>query len=275
MKHFKKMRIKKYTNEKLFDRILNNKSNKNYWSYIIELRNRKTDDVFVKSVALTKSEILKEKIIGINILAQFGIPRQYQDEILDIYFNLLSTEIDKNVISSVLYAIGHNNNKLSQNQINSVCNFVNHESTKVRQSLVFALLSVENIKAIKTLVELTKDKNVAIKDWATFGIGVQISTDNEMIRKALWQRINDEDQSTRFEAILGLALRKDKNIKEVLKNELFKIDGTGSLILEAIEVYNDRDFIPLIEEQIKINKKLASIDEDWLLDTLNKLRLIS
>lgn len=266
------MSLTNYSNEKLFDRILNNKSNKNYWKYISELRKRKSKDIFKKSIELTKSEISKEKIIGINVLAQFGYPRLHQKEILKIYFSLLKTEKDKNVISSILYGIGHNNDKLTENQIDIVCSFKNHKSVNVRHGLVSAILAIDKTKPINTLIQLTKDKDSDIRDWATFGIGTQIETDNLIIRETLWERINDSDENTRFEAIFGLAKRKDQKIKDILKNELLKIDEFGSLILEAIEELNDKEFIALIEEQIKKNKVLKKVNEDWLVETLEKLK---
>lgn len=266
------MSLVNYSNEKLFERLLNNKSNKNYWNFITELRRRKDNDIFEKSVELTKSEILKEKIIGINILAQFGFPRLHLKVILKIYFDLLKTETDKNVISSILYGIGHNNENLTEKQIDTIRAYKNHKNVTVRYALVNAILAIDKTKTIDILIELSKDKDSDIRDWATFGLGTQIETDTQIIREALWERINDTDNITRFEAIVGLAKRKDANIKEILKKELLEIDESGSLILEAIEEYNDKDFIFLIEEQIKRNKKHKKVEEDWLLETLEKLK---
>ncbi|MEA9411932.1 hypothetical protein [Flavobacterium sp. PL02] len=260
-----------YSADKLFEKLLNNKSNRNYWKFISELRKRNEDGIFEKSIELTKSEIVKEKIIGINILAQFGYPRLYLKKILKRYFDLLKKEIDKNVISSILFGIGHNNDNLTEKQINIICAYKNHKSVNVRYSLVFCLLSIDKSKPIDTLIELSRDKDSTIRNWATFGIGTQIETDNKIIRNALWEKVGDKDKITRFEAIVGLAKRKEEKIREILKNELLRIDEHGSLILEAIEEFNDEEFINLIEEQIKRNKVLKKIDENWLLETLEKL----
>ena len=61
-------------------------------------------------------------------------------------------------------------------------------------------------------------------------------------------------------------------IKEILITELENIDEFGSLILEAIEEFNDKEFISLIEKQIVENKKLKKVEESWLLKTLEKLK---
>lgn len=264
-------KLTEFSNEKIFSRLLKNKTSENYWKYISELRKRKNKDIFDNAIELTKSEISKEKIIGINILAQFGYPRLHLKEILSVFFRLLKTETDKNVISSVLYAIGHNNEKLTQKQIETICSYKNHKSTNVRHSLVSSLLTIEKDEAINTLIKLSKDKDSDVRDWATFGLGSQIELDNKLIREALWERINDKDEGTRFEAISGLAKRKDKGVKEILKTELENIDEFGSLILKSIEDLNDKEFIKLIEKQIIKNKKLKKVNEQWLLDTLEKL----
>lgn len=265
-------KISEFSNDKIFLRLLKNKTSKNYWKYITELRKRKTEDIFLKSIEFTKSNISNEKIIGINILAQFGYPRLHLKEILRVFFRLLKSETDKNVISSLLYAIGHNNKNLTEKQIEIICSYKNHKSVNIRHSVVSSLLTIEKNEAVNTLIKLSKDKDSDVRDWATFGLGTQIELDNELIRNALWERINDKDEGTRFEAISGLVKRKDNRIKEVLKTELENIDEFGSLILESIEEFNDVDFIELIEKQIIKNKKTKKVNEQWLINTLEKLK---
>jgi len=265
-------KISNFSNDKIFFRLLKNKSNDNYWKYIRELRTRKAKDIFERSTTLIKSEIAKERIIGIDILAQFGSPRIHKKLILKKFFILLKIEKDKNAISSLLSGIGHNNESLSRKQIELICSFKKHKSNTVRYSLVFALLTKEDSIAIETLIELSRDKDYEIRDWATFGIGTQIEIDSDEIRNALWKRVNDKDEGARFEAIFGLAKRKDTRIKETLKKELENIDEFGSLILEAIEEFNDKEFISLIEKQVAENKDLRKVNEDWLLNTLEKLK---
>jgi hypothetical protein len=280
VRHFSRTKLKtkslkkliNYSNKKIFNRLLNNKSNDNYWNYISELRKRKSKDIFEKSILLIESEIAKERIIGIDVLAQFGFPRIHKNIILKKFFNLLKNESDKYAISSIFYGIGHNNENLTVKQIDILCSFKKHKSSRIRYSLAFALLTKQEPNAIQTLIELSKDRDYEIRDWATFGLGTQIEIDNVEIRNALWKRINDKYEAPRFEAIFGLAKRKDLRIKEILITELENIDEFGSLILEAIEEFNDKEFISLIEKQIVENKKLKKVEESWLLKTLEKLK---
>lgn len=246
-------KITNYSNKEIFSRLLNNKSKANYWNYISELRKRKTEDIFEKSISLTKSENINEKKIGINVLAQFGFPRKHKSRILKTFFNLLKTEKDKNVISLIFYGIGHNNEKLTEKQIEQICAFKNHKSINVKFSLISAILSIEQNLAVETLIELSNDKNSEIRDWATFGIGTQIDVNNENIEKALWNRINDKDIDTKNEAIVGLAKRNVIGINKIIKTEIIG-NEFNTLIFEAIEYTKDKELLNLVKKNFEINK---------------------
>ena len=266
------MSRKKWTSEKIFTRLLNNKTQKTFWENIRELRKRPNKEVYNKAFKLANSKIEKEKIIGIYVLAQLGFdPRFQQEKTVDLYFKLLENEKSPKVISAILSSISHNNENLNEKQISKLIEFKTHKFVNVRFQLTLALSCLENENAIKTLIELSNDRDSDTRNWATFGIGTQLENDTEEIRIALWNRVTDKDKITRLEAISGLAKRKDRKIKSILKTELENIDEDGSLILESIELFNDKDFVPLLEKKIMDNKKSKKVNEDWLLETINKL----
>ncbi len=266
------MSRKKWTSEKIFTRLLNNKTQKTFWENVRELRKRPNKEVYNQAFKFANSESEKEKIIGIYVLAQLGFdPRFQQDKTVDLYFKLLENEKSPKVISAILSSISHNNENLNEKQISILIEFKTHKFVNVRFELTLAISCLENENAIKTLIELSNDKDSDIRNWATFGIGTQLDNETEEIGIALWNRVPDKDESTRLEAISGLAKRKDKKIKEVLKTELKKIGENGSIILESIELLNDKEFIPLLEKKIIENKKSKKVNEDWLLETINKL----
>ncbi len=266
------MSRKNWPSEKIFNRLLNNKTQKTFWDNIHELRKRPNKEVYNRAFKLSNSKSEKEKIIGIYVLAQLGFdPRFQQLKTIELYFKLLENEKTPKVISAILSSISHNNEILNEKQILKLIEFKTHKFVDVRYELTLALSCLENENALKTLIELSNDKNSDIRNWATFGIGTQLDNDTEEIRLALWNRIPDKDEITRLEAVLGLAKRKDKRIKEILKSELENIDENGSLILESIELLNDRDFIPLLEKKIIENKTSKKVNEDWLIKTINKL----
>ena len=260
----KSMTKKNWTTEKLFTRLLNNKSKKSYWEYISILRSRPDEDVFRQCVTLTTSDIPKNKIIGIDVLAQLGVPpRPFYNKTLNRYFELLENEKEPAVIMSILCGIGSNNENLSKAQIKKLCAYADTKSGLIKEGLVFSLLGKNEDDAVKTLISLSTDKLSHIRDWATLGIGSQIEDDSVEIRNALWKRINDKHQDTKLEAIAGLAKRKDIRIKEIIKREL--LDGEyGTLLFEAILDLNDKDFLPLLYQNLKLTEDSSDINPEWI-----------
>ena len=266
-----------WTDDKLLSRLINNKTNKSRWDIITVLRKRPSQELFEKCVELVKSNNPKIRKIGIDILAQFGLPpRPFLNETLKIYFDLLEVETDPDVIMSLLYSIGHNNEKLDKEQIEKICSFVGNDNSWVKEGLVFALLRIDNSIAIEILIQLSSDKLSHIRNWATFGLGTQIERNNKKIREVLWKRVNDKHQETKLEAIVGLAKRKDKRVNDIIKREI--ISGEfGTLLFEAIIETQDREFLPLLKQNLKTINGDKTINPEWekdlksCIDELTKL----
>ena len=264
------MSRKNWTDEKIISRLINNKTDKSRWENIRTLRQRPSEELFLKSVELTKSDNTKIRKIGVDILAQLGLsPRPFLKETLKVYFELLEIETDPDVLMSLLYSIGHNNDELDKEQIDKICSFIDNENSWVKEGLVYALLGIDNLTAIETLIKLSSDKLSHIRNWATFGLGSQIERNNKKnIREALWNRVNDKHQETKLEAIVGLAKRKDNRVNEVIKREI--IDGEyGTLLFEAILEIKDNEFLPLLKENLKSIKNDKNINPEWKKDLKN------
>lgn len=265
------MSRKTWSNDKLFTRLLENKSDKTYWNNIQELHSRATDDVFIKCCELVKSSNQKENIIGIDVLSQLGLERPFKKETVQLYFEILENQTDVKVLNSILTAIGHNNSEtLTESQIAFLTNFKTHSEPDVRYGLVYSLLFIENKKAIETLIYLSDDKISWIRDWATFGIG-QIERNNKTIREALWKRVNDKHQDTKLEAIRGLAKRKDIRVKEIIKRELSGGEF-GILLFEAIEELNDKEILTFLYQHLEKCENDNSINPLWLNDLRDCIR---
>jgi len=260
------MSKKDWTTEKLFTRLLNNKSGKSYWEYIHILRSRPDNGVFRQCVELTASDIPKNRIVGIDVLAQLGVsPRPFYNETIDRYFKLLENEKEPKVIRSILYGIGHNNENLNKVQIKRLCSYAGTNSSLIKGGLVFSLLGKNDANAIKTLIFLSMDKLSYIRDWATFGIGSQIKKNTVEIRNALWKRINDKHQDTKLEAIVGLAKRKDIRVKEIIQRELLGGEY-GTLLFEAILDLKDTGFLPLLYQNLKLAEDNTDFNPEWIND---------
>lgn len=264
-----------WTSEKIFDRLVNNKSEKTYWNNISELRKRANEDVFNKAYEFAKSQIDKKKIIGIDVLAQLGFdPRFRQKETIKLYFELLEEKQNDDVLFSLFFGISHNNEKLINNQVLQLIKFKNSKNNNVRYSLVSAISGVNNPKAIGTLIELSEDNFSSIRNWATFGIGTLCEQNNDLIVKALWKRIKDKHQETKLEAIVGLAKRNQVAVKEQIIEEL-KNGEYGALLFDAIETLKDKDFIPYLENNLKSANNDNEIKEEWIADLKHCLKKLN
>jgi hypothetical protein len=257
------MNRESWTDEKLFDRLLNNKTQKTYWNNVSELRKRANENIFQKAYGLAKSNDDKEKEIGIDILAQLGFnPRFKPKEVIELFFELLNKPQSDTILMSVLYGIGHNNESLTDNQIAILTVFKTNNNNDVKHGLISALSGLDNSRAIQALVEFTEDKIASIRSWSTFAIGTRIEVNNVEISNALWNRINDSDEETKFEAISGLANRRDSRVKGIIFRELKK-ESYGSLLFEAILTLNDKDFLPLLEANLKISQNENNVNNGW------------
>ncbi|WP_299887152.1 hypothetical protein [uncultured Lacinutrix sp.] len=270
------MSRKKWPSKKIFNRLLNNKTQKTYWDNISELRRRPNQSVFDEAYKLAKSNIDKQKIIGLHILQQLGFePRYNKKQTVELHFKLLEKTQSDNVLKSIFHGIGHNNDELNDKQVSKLVEFQNVKNIDVKHALISALSGIEHSKAINVLIIFMKDKVSSIRNWATFGIGSLIESDNKEIRNALWNRVTDNHFETKSEAIVGLANRKDKQIKNIIISELKKGDY-GTLLFEAILTIKDKDFLPLLNSNLEIAKKDKNdIKNGWVLaleETINELK---
>ena len=255
----------KWTSDELFTRLLNNKSQEAYWDDVSELRKRPNNDVFTKSFELAKSNDDLQKIIGLDILQQLGFePRFNKKETLDLHFELLEVAQSNRVLVSIFHGIGHNNDELEDWQISKLVEFKNQTNTEVKHALISALSGIENLQAISALIEFTKQKEPSIRNWATFGIGTQIDTDNAEIRNALWNLVGDSDYDTKSEAIVGLAKRNDEKIKKVILAEL-QSDSFGTLLFDAILALGDDDYLPILNDKLQqVKNEDNEINRGWI-----------
>lgn len=251
-----------WTDDKLLSRLLQNKSDKSRWENISILRKRPSEELFGKCLEFTKSNDSKIRSIGIDILAQLGLsPRPFLKETLELYFDLLATEKDPEVLLSLLYAIGHNNDKLDKEQIRKICSFQNSDNKLIKEGLVSALGFIDDSRAIDILIKLSDDQSTHIRNWATFYIG-QGERNTKEIRDALWKRVNDKHQETKMEAIAGLAKRKDNRVNELIKREL--VNGEfGTLLFEAIIMSEKPEFLPLLQQHLNTIKEDQTINPEW------------
>ena len=112
-----------------------------------------------------------------------------------------------------------------------------HDEAGVRRAVAQALPSVlgeaDPVDAVRALIQLSRDPDDDVRDWACFALGTQLSeVDNRALRDALAARLGDPHDDTRCEALLGLARRRDERALPVLLDRLAR-DNVYSLEIDA------------------------------------------
>jgi HEAT repeat protein len=160
----------------------------------------------------------KERAVGAAILGEFGLPeRTFSAECIDLLLGMLEKETDDEVLASIGFAFGHQ--ERDERVIEALIKLKAHPNEDVRFGVVFGLSWCEDDRAIVTLMELIRDTDEDVRDWATFNVGQIYDLrddpqrfDTPEIRQALFERLDDPHWPTRCEALDGLALRRDTRV---------------------------------------------------------------
>lgn len=261
-----------WSDEKLLSRALSVRTDRAYWDSVNELRGRASDSLYEKCMALTKSGNPKERRVGTDVLSEFyrkdkkkkyGFYFPYDKKINKYFYEMINIEDNLTVIPSILHGIGHSNKHVKSKNINSILEFIDSDNDDIRFSAISALSGIEDMKAIRGLIKLSKDRRSFIRDWATFAIGGLSDLDNDEIRKALYERCADRHYGARMEAISGLAKRKDHGVKKYLEKEF---DDAAVYVLEAIRDLDAKEYLPRLEAMLEDAEKIPSDDSNqyWL-----------
>lgn len=187
------------------------------WDAVCALHWRGTREVLERARELCRSPDALRRARGADILGQLGVPdRSFPDECFATLRNLLK-ESDYLVLYSAIVAIQHLD-RVSAAPL--IIHFAHHPSDDVRYAVAVALGGVESDEATETLLRLMTDSDDEVRDWATFSLGQQSEVDTPEVRSALVARLDDTHDDVRYEAICGLARRRDDRATPYLKTIL-------------------------------------------------------
>ncbi|NKB47797.1 MAG: hypothetical protein GKS02_00385 [Alphaproteobacteria bacterium] len=233
-----------------------------YWDCVYELRKRESQEVFDTSMQLCKSRRVRDRQLGCFILGDDVRPkRQNNRGAVDQLHNMLKTETNPTVLYAILCGLGRAQDPDDTREIKRIASFRAHVSAKVRLGVVHSLFLRSDRTSVTTLIHLSRDKNVDVRDWATFYLGFESSGDTPRIRKALLNRLDDEDCDTRCEALVSLARRKEPLVREAIIREL-SLTSPTTMAFEAAADFEDKSLLPLIDRQIASADE--NTDESWL-----------
>lgn len=215
------------------------------WDAVEALHRRGDRDVLENARKLLEARDAPERRLGANILGQLGVPeRTFPGESVTLLLSRLEREPDPGVLSAIGIALGHLEDPRA---VKPLAALKDHPDAEVRYGVVFGLLGHEEEEAVRTLIELSRDEDADVRNWATFGLGSQLEADGPEIRRALAERILDEDDETRGEALLGLALRGDPDVMEPLMREISEGAASEPAVAAAGEI-GDPDFYPALRK---------------------------
>lgn len=189
------------------------------WEAVNKLREIGSREVLEMAVAWCESPESLNRARGLDILAQLGRTmgrheNSFPAESLNAVLKALEVESDEQVVASGLHALGHIGDPAS---VPTIASWVGHPSSEVRFAAACALGTFpDNPVSVDKLIALTKDADEDVRDWATFGLGVQGGVDTPEVRSALMDRTSDSFENARMEALIGLGKRKDTRIVPIL-----------------------------------------------------------
>ena len=185
------------------------------WEAVSSLRRLGTRSVFDRAAVWCRSDNALKRARGANVLAQLGKTVEHRnnsfpEESYAAIVNLVESEKNDQPLASGIHALGHLDNPEA---VPLITRFRTHTNVDVRFAVACALGSYPNVPlSVTNLLELTRDSDADVRDWATFGLGVQGDCDTPEIRDALADALSDENQDVREEAMVGLGKRKDRRV---------------------------------------------------------------
>lgn len=182
------------------------------WKAVHELRRIGSREVFEIARQWCSSTVPLHRVRGLDVIAQLGRTAEhphnnFPEESFAIVSTLISSEKELQPLDSAIASLGHLRDFRA---VPLIAQFRSHPSEEIRFSVACALGQFANeTLSVEALLELMRDEDEEVRDWATFGLGVLGDQDSEKIREALACRLDDSCQEAQEEAIAGLAKRHD------------------------------------------------------------------
>jgi methionyl-tRNA formyltransferase len=175
--------------------------------YLAALTWRGDETTLAAALDLLGRDDPRARAVGAYVLGQLGIPeRTHPQESAGALERHAEGEEDPEVLATIASAFG---NLGAPYGLETLLKLRRHADPRVREGAADALAGRDDERVFDALVELTADPEPGIRDWATFALGTLSPQDTPTLRDALAARLDDSDDSTRIEAVHGLALRGD------------------------------------------------------------------
>jgi HEAT repeat protein len=209
-----------------------------YWTIIHELHRRGKSSIFEEAARLILSEDPEARGVACDVLSQLGYEhgRPFAADSFPLLARVCTEEVSPSVLGSAVSALGH---LWQPEALLYVVAHAQHADPKVRLSVACALPSIADCEWLgqthplaTTLMQLTSDEDMHVRDWATFGLGTQVNVDGAPVRQCLLARADDPHDDTRAEAIAGLTRRHVPGVERYIRDALCA-DSVGRMAVES------------------------------------------
>lgn len=241
------------TDELIAATLIGDENDQAAWAAVRALHIRGDATVFLAATQLLKSRAEKERARGADILAQLEEPLlrvRCADEVLAA----LEHERAPRVLESICHALGHLKDKRA---VAALIRFKAHDDDGVRRAVVSSLSSRTESASIDALIELSRDLDDNVRNWATFALATMEEVDTPALRDALIARLSETDREIQGEALRGLAWRRDARVLEPLLHAL-SAPIVDELAIEAAGDLAEPSLVPLLRALEKESDPLTA-----------------
>jgi len=178
------------------------------------LHRRSDAAAFLAAAEAAKAADLELRLVAVEVLGQLGYAggRPYREETLAILIQELDQAQDPRLLQAVITALAHLGDGRA---LTPLLRHADHRDDGVRRAVAFALPSITDQQnpapeVVDALIALSRDPDVAARDWSTFGLAELLEADSHekrhSIRAALTARLDDAD-AIAAQARAGLSRR--------------------------------------------------------------------
>jgi HEAT repeat protein len=227
-----------------------------YWEIVAELQRRGDPETFEAARELCEEPSDKARCLGAAVLGKLGAAAgaPFLEQSLPLLLELCREGASTDVLAASLHALG---SLEEPRALATVLAQRLHADRTVRLAVAHALAPVAGdppqAAAITAVMQLMRDEDADVRDWATFSLGSLLEVDTPAVRDALAGQLDDADEGVSVEALAGLAARGDARANDELLRRLeaaitcpFDNPHVADLLLGAAEQLGDRRFLPAL-----------------------------
>lgn len=209
------------------------------WHAVHALRRVGSREVLETAASWCRSDEQLKRARGADVLAQLGKTadhpeNNFPEESFNVVVALAESEKQIQPLASAIQALGHIGDSRA---VPLLVRHSTHPEAEIRFAVACASGSFANDPAlVVVLLELMRDPDEDVRDWATFALGSLGAMDSPEIRDAFAERLNDSSADVVEEALAGLAQRRDQRALPLLLERLRQPDVDDHTLESAGEM---------------------------------------